>query len=465
MRAFVGVVIVVGFIWLPARAAVLYVGPGEAYTTIQAGIDAAADGDVVIVRDGTYTGPGNRDIDFKGKAIHLKSEAGPERCIVGAGTGFVFSFWHEEGTDSILDGFTIMHGSAGGVQCSHASPLLINNVVWDCGGTQGGIHCEDAASPMIVDSIVAANSGGGITCTYGTDAQIIGCMIQANFREFYGRYGSGILVHRSRATVHNCRIYGNASDDGGGGILLLDRSTCSAIGCTITNNDGGGIACHNSCLYVSNTLLSGNRGLALWCNMSGSGAFKHSTILGGVEVANHSHATFCNSIVGPWGLGISNDSSAVCEYSHMTWGNGNFSSDPCFADPANGDYHLKSQYGRWAPSANGGAGGWVTDDVTSPCINGGDPASDYSLEPQPNGGRVNMGAYGNTPEASKGKWILPGDANHDSIVNVLDLIGIRNLFMHDAGTGDNWKGDVNEDGQINVLDLIYARNLMGTSRP
>ena len=182
---------------------------------------------------------------------------------------------------------------------------------------------------------------------------------------------------------------------------------------------------------------------------------------------SHSQATIRYS-------NLSGGQSAVLRYdSGLAWGIGNADSDPLFADCGRwegaayvcGDYHLKSRYGRWSPAADGGAGGWVCDDVTSPCINAGDPASDYSQEPEPNGGRVNMGAYGNTPEASKGKWILPGDANHDSMVNVLDLIVIRSLFMHDAGSGDNWHCDVNEDGQVNVLDLIYARNQMGTNRP
>ncbi|HUU97660.1 MAG TPA: dockerin type I domain-containing protein, partial [Phycisphaerae bacterium] len=81
----------------------------------------------------------------------------------------------------------------------------------------------------------------------------------------------------------------------------------------------------------------------------------------------------------------------------ISGGVGIISSDPLFR----GGYHLASQYGRWDPEAKSGAGGWVLDDVTSPCIDAGDPASDYSNEPAPNGGRVNMGAYGNTPEASK----------------------------------------------------------------
>ena len=70
---------------------------------------------------------------------------------------------------------------------------------------------------------------------------------------------------------------------------------------------------------------------------------------------------------------------------------------PHFPDLGEGDFHLKSETGRWDPEA----GVWVKDDVTSPCIDAGDPEADFENEPEPNGRRVNMGAYGNTAEASK----------------------------------------------------------------
>ncbi len=76
-------------------------------------------------------------------------------------------------------------------------------------------------------------------------------------------------------------------------------------------------------------------------------------------------------------------------------GTGNFEADPLFADPNLADFHLRSKYGRWYKSK------WVIDDVMSPCIDKGDPGSSYFHEPNPNGGRINIGVFGNTPEASK----------------------------------------------------------------
>jgi len=69
--------------------------------------------------------------------------------------------------------------------------------------------------------------------------------------------------------------------------------------------------------------------------------------------------------------------------------------DPLFADPANHDYHLKSAEGRWSGN------GWITDTVTSPLIDAGNPTSDCGNEPDPNGGKINIGRYGNTAEASR----------------------------------------------------------------
>ena len=127
----------------------------------------------------------------------------------------------------------------------------------------------------------------------------------------------------------------------------------------------------------------------------------------GVETSGipNSGNKIINSIiddVAVWGHDITESDIPNITYSNF-WNNnfdtpsgtGNIEQDPLFADAANGDFHLKSEYGRW----NGTS--WVYDNVTSPCIDTGDPLSPIGDESAANGGRINMGAYGGTQEASK----------------------------------------------------------------
>lgn len=98
-------------------------------------------------------------------------------------------------------------------------------------------------------------------------------------------------------------------------------------------------------------------------------------------------------------------------------GQGNISNDPLFADATSGDYHLLSEKGRYVSAY----GLWSFDDRTSPCIDAGDPAADVSAERMPNGGRINMGAFGGTPQASLSTWPLAGDINRDGSIDFRDL--------------------------------------------
>jgi len=81
----------------------------------------------------------------------------------------------------------------------------------------------------------------------------------------------------------------------------------------------------------------------------------------------------------------------------------NISADPLFVDPNNGDYHLRSERGRYWPEHDV----WVLDEMTSPCIDAGDPNTPVGQERTPNGGRINMGAYGGTPYASMSEMPSP----------------------------------------------------------
>jgi hypothetical protein len=120
------------------------------FPTIQAAVDEALDGDEVLVEPGTYTGVGNRDIDFLGKAITVQSLDPADACTVaatiidceGAGRGFYFHNYEQE--DSILDGLTIMNGwgdYGGAIFCPEGAPTIRNCVI--TGNTAhegGGIH-------------------------------------------------------------------------------------------------------------------------------------------------------------------------------------------------------------------------------------------------------------------------------------------------------------------------------------
>ncbi len=84
-------------------------------------------------------------------------------------------------------------------------------------------------------------------------------------------------------------------------------------------------------------------------------------------------------------------------------GEGTITADPLFADPENGDYHVRSKRGRYWPEHDI----WVLDKATSPCVDAGDPNVGTLNEPMPHGGRINIGAYGGTSEASLSPSELP----------------------------------------------------------
>ncbi|HUU85065.1 MAG TPA: right-handed parallel beta-helix repeat-containing protein [Phycisphaerae bacterium] len=234
-------------------------------------------------------------------------------------------------------------------------------------------------------------------------------------------------------TITGNLIKGNVAEGGatggmawGGGIYcqlteaIIEHNRIGENTAGRTQGSGGGIYSNNGASAISNNVIWSNRaggdtdegfgrggGICLDSELEPQ-PMRNNTVIGnsagrggGGGISCTSPHEVSNSIL--WGNGVDLD-GCVATYSCIEDGDpgtGNFSYDPMFADPAADDYHLKSQAGRWDPAANSGAGGWILDSVTSPCIDAGDPASDYGNEPSPNGGRINMGAYGNTAFASK----------------------------------------------------------------
>jgi predicted outer membrane repeat protein len=228
----------------------------------------------------------------------------------------------------------------------------------------------------------------------------------------------------------------------------------------ITLTDGGGMFTNHASYELTNCTFSGNSATG-----RGGGVF-NAKLYGPAELRNcilFGNDAFEGPEIG-LGLAMMGGGATVVDYCNirggrldvydpgelLTWGEGNIDSDPCFADAAGDDFHLKSEggrwdpnEGRWSPSGNSksemrnsksGEGVWVYDEGTSACIDAGDPMSPVNLEPFPNGGIVNMGAYGGMAEASKSYFggapcevIVAGDVNGDCEVDFEDF---RLMALH-----------------------------------
>jgi hypothetical protein len=476
----------------PANGAIITIGPGadNDFRTIQAAIDAAVDGDIVLVAPGEYVI--TEAISFGGKAIIVKSEAGSDETTIRMGTpadtkrGSVVVFENNENTASILDGFTITGGrgifapsggiwTGGGIYFNASSGTVRNCIiVQNSANYGGGVICTDNSLVTLNNCTIAGNSatgsGGGVFSVFNSSLTMTDCIVSSNSVTGaimgVAGYGGGVsCAESSLVTLTNCKIADNSAGMGGGGIYFVKTNATSTmthciiignsagnwgagVGCELTetplamtncviarNTAGegiGGVACTSGAdATISNCTIWGNSGGSTW-GASGLGCWKGS-------------ATVTNSIIwantSPKGRDISVEDSVstlTIAYSDvadgrasiyidggaLNWGEGNIEANPYFVDPENYNYHLKSEAGRWDPIARH----WIQDDVTSPCIDAGDPMAPISWEPFPNGGFVNMGAYGGTSEASKSHFgglvcetIIAGDINGDGHVNRADL--------------------------------------------
>ncbi|MHC4153473.1 MAG: choice-of-anchor Q domain-containing protein [Planctomycetota bacterium] len=330
--------------------------PGQ-LATIQNAIDHVLEGGTVVVAEGIYSGPGNRNIDFRGKAITVKSDGGPAACIIDCehqGRGFCFH--NGEDINSILDGFTIMNGSSeygGAISCEYSSPIVSNCIVRQNDATGGGgIHCYDSTLTIENCAIIAnsAGYGGGILCGSHhreSTVVIINSTMAGNWAE---SEGGAVCCWNGNTGIINSTVTGNLAVNGGGGIASFGSSESTVSNSILWSNEGP----YGAQIYV---------GPSSEHDPPGSASVEHSDIHGGQE-----------------GVYLAPGSA-------LEWGYGNMDADPCFAFSQ--DYHLMPDSACIDAGTNTPAGGLpVTDVDGNPRILDGDADANAVAD---------MGAYEYNP--------------------------------------------------------------------
>ncbi|MCJ7776810.1 MAG: hypothetical protein MUP16_00615, partial [Sedimentisphaerales bacterium] len=252
--------LILGFAFLfaaiPCQAKIITVdNDGSAdFANIQAAIDDANNGDVVEVQPGTYTGPGNRNIDFKGKAITVRSIDPKDPNIIETtiidcnGTEAEphrgFYFHNHEGSASVLSGITVKNGYAAvgaGIYCRSASPTVDKCIIVDNTARHhgGGIYCE-TSNAIITNCVLRYNKaerghGGGIFCLR-SNPSINTCVINHNSA---GSSGGGLFNNNSYPTLIDCQITQNSAGHHGGAIFNINGSEPIQAGCTLYDNQAG----------------------------------------------------------------------------------------------------------------------------------------------------------------------------------------------------------------------------------
>jgi len=171
-----------------------------------------------------------------------------------------------------------------------------------------------------------------------------------------GGAAAGIHCDGSNPIIENCIVTGSR----GNGMVFVN-SKAKVRNCTVAENSAlvgqAAVTCIDSPVMITNSIIAANRPEGV------------SIAVAGAAPA----VTYCN-VEGGWD------------------GDGNIADNPLFSEL--GDLRLMSEEGRWDGSA------WVVDAMTSPCVDAGDPSANVGSEPAPNGGIINMGAFGGTDQAS-----------------------------------------------------------------
>ena len=220
--------------------------------TIQAGINVSINGDTVLVADGIYTGAGNRDISFGGRSIVVKSENGPDSCIIDCqGLGRGFAFFSNEDSTAILDGFTLRNGSnnvGGAIWTIGTSPTIKNCVFELNSATHGGAYFGQlAGSPHFLNCSFIENSAGGFGgAIYFQYSNIVLSLIECIFIENVAARGGAIATGGNcQLFLTNCTFVKNSASIDGSAIRVKENSDiCNISNCILAyNNQGKAVSC------------------------------------------------------------------------------------------------------------------------------------------------------------------------------------------------------------------------------
>lgn len=268
-------------------------GTGD-FPTIQAAVDSSADGDEILLADGSFQGEGNTGVDFLGKAITIRSVSGsPSACLLSGNSGAPcdgIKFHSGEGPGSVLADLTIWYPSSAGcgsrpgaIRCDGSSPTLRNVIVE---GADPGVIIRGGASPRL-EGVQVRYCGGPGMRIWDSAPTLAGCVVESNSYtgSASGAVPGGIHLLGATVTFENCIIRGNTP----GGVLVeattarFDRcviannsswfwwaggitedagSSVTLVGSTVTRNSGptGGILVEGGALDMSGTILWGDCG-------------------------------------------------------------------------------------------------------------------------------------------------------------------------------------------------------------
>lgn len=241
--------------------------------------------------------------------------------------------------------------------------------------------------------VIDGAGSGPVVCftsDEGPDCTLAGFVITRG----KGQLASAVHCHGSSPTIANCLIVGNRSDRSAGVTVYCRSSHATLANCTIADNradwQGAGIHLVDSEIVLTNSIVWGNWPRQILVTGTGTPVITYTDFQGGWSGTGVIDADPLFVRAGYW---LDPDDPEMTPEP----------SDPCTVW-MEGDYHLRSQAGRRHLDTPG----WQFDNMTSPCIDAGNPDSPVAHEPPANGGRINIGAYGGTAEASKSPSGLPG---------------------------------------------------------